>query len=791
MNKKRPIHQYSEQSLASALEAVKNGTSIRSASREFGVPKTTIQDRISGRIKEGPRKMGPQTVLSLEEESILVKWLKQLATTGFPQKKTDLQNAVQKIILENKRETPFKDGRPGEKWYSGFLKRHPDLVLREPEGLTKSRAIITEEFIRKWFQDLNEFINEKGIQDIFTDPRRVLNGDETSFSMCPKTGKVLAPKGWKNVYELKKGNEKEAITVLLVFSAAGGTAFPMVVFPYIRPPASVVKTIPEKWYLGRSETGWMRSEVFYEYIVNGVNEWILMNNIPKPVILFIDGHKSHLTLHLSKWCDENDIILYALPPNTTHIMQPADVSVFKPLKTQWKKTVRDWQSKPENSNKVLNKNSFCPLLQECLESPFLPQSIINGFKRCGIYPLDPDAVDYTKCIQNDLENNKNTDQLEITDQEIEIAKKVLRATREKLLLQNIDSNRIITALEDIYRNRLDVHENFILIESNNMLLPANETDYELPEFAMSNSELEFDIANMSIDILDGETYDTSNIEKQKENEKESINIDHEALNPDHEISLPINTEENNNEGMNAEETESSQEWNAEETEKITDVIQNVLTEKQQRNTDDTSERGEKHGDNEGRLLTNDECTPSSSGISGRKSFGDHLWWPGPLETQRKMAKEKLPSAISSAAYRQFLEEKENLKKIEQEKKEKRKLMRKQKIEEKTLVKKQSKLKKKPKGNNKKTEKNKGDEQQKIDDGRENDEEDEDEKENEDISRILCSACDEELISDIEEDDLKNVGCDRCIRWFHLMCTEFVGLPYDEVVERDFTCSYCS
>lgn len=143
---------------------------------------------------------------------------------------------------------------------------------------------------------------------------------------------------------LKKASEKEAITVLLVFSAAGMTMHPMLVIPYIRPPASVVKSMTDLWFLGRSDSGWMKSEVFYEYIANGGNTWLVDNKVPKPVILFVGGHKSHLSLQLSQWCDDNVIILYALPPNTTHIMQPADVSVFKPLKTQWK-----------NSQKVAGK----------------------------------------------------------------------------------------------------------------------------------------------------------------------------------------------------------------------------------------------------------------------------------------------------------------------------------------------------------------------------------------------------------------------------------------------------
>ena len=59
------------------------------------------------------------------------------------------------------------------------------------------------------------------------------------------------------------------------------------------------------------------------------------------MLLFMDGHKSHMTLELSKFCEENGIILYALPPSTIHIMQPADVSVkhVKPLKRENRKGV--------------------------------------------------------------------------------------------------------------------------------------------------------------------------------------------------------------------------------------------------------------------------------------------------------------------------------------------------------------------------------------------------------------------------------------------------------------------
>lgn len=395
---------YDELTLAQAITEIRSGkTSIRAASRIYGVPKSTIQDRISGRIPEGPRKMGPNTVLNMREEKRLVKWMTDLTKCGFPRKPDDLLNTVQNITREENRKTPFKDYRPGKTWYAAFLKRHPELSLRTPQGISKGRAIVTEESIRLWFRDLESYLESQNASDVLLDPKRVFNCDETSFSMCPKTGKVIAPVGWKNVYTIQPGNEKETITVLFTFSADGDTVTPMVVFPHVRPPKEITDSVPDSWFLGRSETGWMRSETFFEYIANGFNQWLTDNEIPRPVVLFLDGHKSHLTMELSEFCHENQIILYCLPPNTTHIMQPADVSVFKPLKGDYKKTVREWQNQNE-VNSLLSKVTFCPLIKQVLEQKDLTTSIQNGFRKSGLFPLNPDAVDYSKCVQNAIEN---------------------------------------------------------------------------------------------------------------------------------------------------------------------------------------------------------------------------------------------------------------------------------------------------------------------------------------------------------------------------------------------------
>ncbi|KAK9717495.1 CENP-B N-terminal DNA-binding domain [Popillia japonica] len=334
----RKMYQYNKEDLRKALDEIrKKQIKIREACRKYGVPKTTILDRLSGRVPEKLRQPGPAPLLTVEGEIRIKDWVINIAKCGFPIKKETLIDTVAKIIKDSKqnifkkqkldktnryyfttgsRKYQQSKSRYNRRKNKEVVKRNPEISLREAESINKARAVITEERIKKWFSELNTYLEENNLLDILNDPDRVFNGDKAGFSLCPKSGKVLRPKGYKNLYSIKVGNEKENITVLIIFNASGNIADPLVVFPYIRPPRAVIENMPCNWILEKSEKGWMTGEVFIEYIANGFDKWLTEQNIKRPIILFVDGHKSHLTLPLSTWCHENHIILYALPPTT-------------------------------------------------------------------------------------------------------------------------------------------------------------------------------------------------------------------------------------------------------------------------------------------------------------------------------------------------------------------------------------------------------------------------------------------------------------------------------------------
>ena len=71
---------------------------------------------------------------------------------------------------------------------------------------------------------------------------------------------------------------------------------------------------------------------------------ILFDTSPEhPVCLIVDGHSSHIDLDTSTFCEANGILLYCLPPHSSHVTQPLDVGLFSPLKKCWQHAVAELQ----------------------------------------------------------------------------------------------------------------------------------------------------------------------------------------------------------------------------------------------------------------------------------------------------------------------------------------------------------------------------------------------------------------------------------------------------------------
>ena len=116
---------WTNQYLAAAVATIDVGYPIAAAARDIGVLASFLRDHICGRTMKW--KKGRQGVLTVEEESVLVKWMMEIQDCAHPISILELHRKVAEITQEQW--TPFKDGIPGRGWLRWFRNRHPELTL--------------------------------------------------------------------------------------------------------------------------------------------------------------------------------------------------------------------------------------------------------------------------------------------------------------------------------------------------------------------------------------------------------------------------------------------------------------------------------------------------------------------------------------------------------------------------------------------------------------------------------------------------------------------------------------
>ena len=74
-----------------------------------------------------------------------------------------------------------------------------------------------------------------------------------------------------------------------------------------------------------------------------------------------------------------------LPPQTTHRLQPLDVSVFKPLSSYFQESCRKFK-KEKKLNRGINRYDLAEIVKPAWEKATVPSTIISGFRNCGYWP---------------------------------------------------------------------------------------------------------------------------------------------------------------------------------------------------------------------------------------------------------------------------------------------------------------------------------------------------------------------------------------------------------------------
>ena len=214
---------WSQTDLDRALTSIKNGDmGFKAAAKAFGVPKTTLARHYNSQNKLAKQQIvhfGTHCALTTEMEEEIVRHVVDLQDAMFPITKADLQRLAFQVAERNGLSTAFSKnkGIAGQKWYAGFLKRHPELSLRRPEATSLARADgFNKEAVNKYFRNVNEIVTKHKL-----DGTKVYNMDETGLSTVQRPSKVVCLKGKKRAGALTSAEMGVNTTCVICTNAAG------------------------------------------------------------------------------------------------------------------------------------------------------------------------------------------------------------------------------------------------------------------------------------------------------------------------------------------------------------------------------------------------------------------------------------------------------------------------------------------------------------------------------------------------------------------------------------------
>ena len=137
-----------------------------------------------------------------------------------------------------------------------------------------------------------------------------------------------------------------------------------------------------------SETGWSNQAIFRYYLMSYFVKYIPGHDNQK-VLLILDGHKSHVSVGLCEWARDNGIIFFFLPPHTSHILQPLDVSCYGPFQRIFNNECHKLMRQTEAT---LTRYNVCEVACRVYSKALSPENAQSAFRRTGIYPLNKESI---------------------------------------------------------------------------------------------------------------------------------------------------------------------------------------------------------------------------------------------------------------------------------------------------------------------------------------------------------------------------------------------------------------
>lgn len=376
---------WKKEDLENAVKAVQEGhMSRQGASKAFSIPRRTLSRYVDSNNTSKAR-MGRKPVLTANQEEELSGRIIRLAEVGYPLTSRTLRRCVFNFCTENGIENKFSSmsKMAGRYWLDGFLKRNPAIRQRKAQSMNPARAQKLNKFIvNDYFSKLKNILLELNLMN---SPEKIFNVDEKGCRLSlHHQQSVLAKKGAKRVH-LVAPEHGENVTIVSCGSALGNSIPPTILFKGKRLKPEWKDALPAGSQALMTPKGSMNITTFCTWI-----EHLAKYKPAGKCLLIFDGAKCHLDHTIVDVAERHDIVLFCLPSNTTHELQPMDKSVFRAFEYHWDDQVLQYWTRYKERN--ITKQRFGEIFSIVWDKSLTPANIKAGFAATGIFPFNPEAI---------------------------------------------------------------------------------------------------------------------------------------------------------------------------------------------------------------------------------------------------------------------------------------------------------------------------------------------------------------------------------------------------------------
>ena len=367
----RPIQTSREGRISLAIAAYRNNLKqlVRALAKAYDVPQSTLYTRIHGTPPRSEQRSINRKLSPTEEQS-LVQWVLDLDRRGFPPYIIDVRRMADVLLAARGQDPPPQP--VGKKWVSRFIQSQSELQTKWTRRLNSQRASHEDPtIIAAWFKLVEETQQTYGVlnQDFY-------NFDETGFAMgVAATSKVVTSSNRVSRAVMIQPGNREWVTVIECVNASGWSLPPFVILSSKAHQSSWYRDLPLDWTVGVSDNGWTIDELGFEWVKH-FDQHTAARTAGVYRLLILDGHSSHATPEFDQYCAENKIITLCMPPHTSHLLQPLDVSCFSPLKRAYG---REIEKLARQGVYHIDKIDFLTVYQQIRPTVFTQQNIQAGF----------------------------------------------------------------------------------------------------------------------------------------------------------------------------------------------------------------------------------------------------------------------------------------------------------------------------------------------------------------------------------------------------------------------------